>query len=263
MKSANLFINSESALYLFFFYSFDLNSLRQIYTVVENCSSSDMNNSTIPKADKPPNISNNQLLLYRAQHPPAYQRLVVLVPNEAISEAALAQQIGLLAAKSQLVALVAVVDDAFQLPHIQLRLTFISQLLISSTIQVSTHILQQSWPQAIRHFYRPGDLVMCLNTHEISIGHSPQLMHLFVANVLRIPTYVVPIETLPMLPAHKQAPRWLSNLLIMGIIVGGTWALAQTERLTQQWSYLAHAAALSMVAVVLFVFIAGWHFYID
>lgn len=222
-------------------------------------------NNHLRETDKPPDALSHQLLLYRAQHLPAYQRLVVLVAEDDLSESVLAQHIALIAAPKHTVILLAMSGDIFELPRIQLRLTFIQQLLAGQQINVTTHLASQpTWVQAIRQYYQPGDLVVCLNTHQVEIGHTSQPMSTFVANVLRIPTYVIPTQSMSLQSsARKTYPRWLVNAIMITSLVSGAWGLGEVEVLTAQWPYLAHITVMGAASLFMLMFIFGLHFYID
>ena len=109
-------------------------------------------------------LFSDQSLLHR-------QRLIVLVPDIDFDEIVFGKAVWHLAAepKKEVEVLAVVRDPDSELRAVH-RTTALAAVIRDTRIRIRTHIVyHRSWLAALRGLWRPGDLLVCLATHQVRV----------------------------------------------------------------------------------------------
>jgi hypothetical protein len=201
-----------------------------------------------------------QLLAPANQSQPPTTRLVVLVPDEDLDEAALARQVWKLAALRQLaVVYLGWTASADTEARVRRRLANLAALTRDDKIVVSTRpALGAGWLPAIRGVWRAGDLVVAHSEQRVVLGGvftrplGPALL-----TALKAPVYV--------LTGFCPAPERPAKTLAAQVLTGGMFALLVAAFFVVQVSILrmpGRVAPMLLVALsvlVEFGLLWGWN----
>ncbi len=203
-----------------------------------------------------------RLLLPAGPALPPVERLLVLVPDEDLDEAAFARQVWKLAAPRQLaVAYLGWTASADTEARLRRRLANLAALTRDDGIVVSARpALGAGWRAAIRGLWRSGDLIVCHAEQRVQMwGVLARPLGASLVAALSAPVYVLsgfcPAPTRPVTGLFAQ----VTTLLLSGTVVSASfWLQVQISRLpSRPWQ----AALLAVSVVVEFGLLWGWNRY--
>ncbi len=191
--------------------------------------------------------------------PPA-RRLVVLVPDADVDEAALAARIWSLAAPRQLAVLfLGTARQAAEEFRARRRLALIAALTRDRTLRVDSLLaFGARWLEAVRTVHEPGDLIVCHSELVETKRFRPMPLAPALLAAVKAPIYVV-AGFYPDLGPER--PAWLAQLATwlppLGLLVAFFALQARLAR-SSDW---AQTALLYLSIAVEFVLILAWeHF---
>jgi hypothetical protein len=153
-------------------------------------------------------------LLIPADQPlPPARRLVVLVPNVDVDEAALATQIWSLASPRSLAILFLGIFRGPETESVaRRRLALLAAITRDDWTRVETRLeAAGNWPQLVRRYWQSGDLVVCHAEQMLSgWGGERRSLAQTIVDALNTPVYVLAgfYAGLPL-----ERPKWLMRLL--------------------------------------------------
>ena len=191
------------------------------------------------------------------------RRLIVLVPDQGVYGAALAQHIRDLAAPCEInVALVCVMESgAVAESALRLRLATLAASIGDGQVDVTANVVSgQSWIGAVQRMWQPGDIVICCAEHRVpTVATGQQPLYHVLSWLLDIPVYVLAgLYTQPTpkrTPATEVRARLVRWLMLAGIVAGFFYAQAQINQLT---AGLAHTVLFLFAVVVEIGLIVMW-----
>jgi hypothetical protein len=207
-------------------------------------------NSSDAATRKPAGWPVMSLLMPQGVALPATRRLLVLVPDLDLDQAALSRCVWNLAAPNKLAVLyVSRANSSAEEPHARRQLASLAALTRDDWVKVSTLLAPQpDWLNAVRALLCPGDLVVCHAEQSLPgwrgarpLGHS--LCEILLAPVQLLEGFY---SGDPSQAAHPTA-RLLFWVGAVAIVAAAFWLQAQISVLPKNWAESA-LMALSVVA---------------
>src|SRR5258708_5477015 len=184
--------------------------------------------------------------------PPA-RRLVVLVPDLDLDDAALARRIWNLAVPNKLSVLyLGLSISASEEPHVRRQLATIAALTRDDWVKVSTRLAGETdWVAALRPLVRKDDLIVCHLEQTVSGWRGPRPLGETLCQILQLPVQLLEgfYAGDPAQAAHPTARLvfWSGAFIILA---SAFWLQVQISGLPKNWAVTA-LVALSVVAVCL------------
>src|SRR5512141_2792501 len=122
------------------------------------------------------------------------KRLIVLVPQPEVDEAALARRVWAMALSGRCEVLyVALVRDADEEARVRRSLALLTSITRDDRLQVASQwVFQSQWLKALRPLYRPGDVIVCLAEQPVSrLGRSALPLSAQLTTTLGAPVHVL------------------------------------------------------------------------
>ena len=191
------------------------------------------------------------------------RRLIVLIPDQGVDGAALAQRVRSLATPCELdIALISVLESgAHPASAVRLRLATMASQIGDERVRVETSVLTgQSWAAAVRRVEQPGDIVICCAEHRVPTAtNGRQPLYHMLEWLLDVPVYVLAGLYTEPATQRKSAPpistrltRWLALLAILA-----SFFVAQVQ-ISHLPVGLAHTALILFAALIELGLIVIW-----
>jgi len=171
---------------------------------------------------------------------PAPRRLVVLVPDLDLEEAALARRVWNLAAASPLAVLyLGLAPSASEEPSVRRRLATLAALTRDDWVQVSTALaLGTDWLAALRPALHSGDLIVCHSEQQVRGWSAARPLGNELCRELQKPVHLLSgfySAKQSELPAHPlgRVAFWGGSLLILA---AAFWVQVQISALPKNWA---------------------------
>lgn len=151
-------------------------------------------------------------------------RLLVVIPNEEVDEAALSRQIWILASNYRLnVLLLTAINNEEESMVAARRLATIAAMTRDTFFKIETHIIfSHSWKNTIRTFWRQTDMILCPSEQTVSsLWGKKKLLSQVLSDSLKAPVYTFSGLYHPS-DAHipdwlRKIPYWFVFLLIITV----------------------------------------------
>jgi hypothetical protein len=222
----------------------------------------------VPRTPAPPrrlggqgsSVPSNRgiLLLPNESQIPAARRLVVLVPDVEVDESGLAARIWGLASPRRLeVLLLGTARREQEQYRARRRLVTMAAITRDDSVHVDIELaLDQGWLPAVRHVWRPGDLVVCHDEQRLTAGLGRHPLAQVLLRRVATPVYVVS-GFYPELPDERvrgvaQLGSWLPPAVIIALFFG------LQARLTRATTGSLQTILFLLTVLIEFALIAAW-----
>ena len=189
------------------------------------------------------------LLLPEGVALPQARRLVVLVPDLDVDQAALARRIWNLAAPSKRAVLyLGLTTSTSEEPQARRQLASIAALTRDDWVKTSTAlVVETDWVSALRPQLRPGDVIVCHTEQMLPGWRGAQPLGHALCQILQTPVHLLEgfYAGDPAQPAHPTAAIvfWVGAFAILALAF---WLQVQINALPKNWA----ESALMVISVV-------------